>query len=100
MSIKKFGIPRFVIASPPKADQKSLPSSLFQREGSFSFFPPLKKGDEGGFNRFSAFSLYYRIPCTRVTITALFFFPEKIPSLGRLTATISSFPFSPSTSCS
>jgi hypothetical protein len=41
--------------------QKSLPASLFQREESFSeclqikdsFFSPLKKGDEGGFDGFS-----------------------------------------------
>jgi hypothetical protein len=41
--------------------QKSLPSSLFQREESFpgfdgeflSLFPPLEKGDEGGFDGFS-----------------------------------------------
>jgi hypothetical protein len=41
--------------------QKSLPSSLFQREESFSgfdgeflpLFPPLEKGDEEGFDGFS-----------------------------------------------
>jgi len=41
--------------------QKSLPSSLFQREESFGgvdgeflpLFPPLAKGDEGGFDGFS-----------------------------------------------
>jgi hypothetical protein len=41
--------------------QKSLPSSLFQREESFSgfdgeflpLFPPLEKEDEGGFDGFS-----------------------------------------------
>jgi hypothetical protein len=41
--------------------QKSLPSSLFQREESFPgfdgeflpLFPPLEKGDEGGFDGFS-----------------------------------------------
>jgi hypothetical protein len=41
--------------------QKSLPSSLFQREESFGefdgeflpLFPPLEKGDEGGFDSFS-----------------------------------------------
>jgi hypothetical protein len=41
--------------------QKSLPSSLFQREESFGrfdgellpLFPPLEKGDEGGFDGFS-----------------------------------------------
>jgi hypothetical protein len=44
-----------------KPCQKSLPSSLFQREERFSevneeflpLFPPLKKGDEGGFYGFS-----------------------------------------------
>jgi hypothetical protein len=41
--------------------QKSLPSPLFQREESFEefygeflpLFPPLEKGDEGGFDGFS-----------------------------------------------
>jgi len=41
--------------------QKSLPSSLFQKEESFGgfdreflpLFPPLEKGDEGGFDGFS-----------------------------------------------
>jgi hypothetical protein len=44
-----------------KYSQKSLPSSLFQREESFGgfdggflpLFPPLEKGDEGGFDGFS-----------------------------------------------
>jgi len=43
-----------------RPSQKSLPSSLFQREESFlgirwkiPLFPPLEKGDEGGFYGFS-----------------------------------------------
>jgi hypothetical protein len=44
-----------------KPYQKSLPSSLFQKEESFGgfdgeffpLFPPLEKGEEGGFDGFS-----------------------------------------------